>query len=99
WVLATPDGAAFAQALIDRIAQFDFTSVEHDVMKVLYESVISADTRHALGEYYTPDWLAEQVVAGAVTDPLNQRVLDPACGSGTFLFHAVRAYVRAAQDA
>ena len=28
-----------------------------------------------------------------MTNPLNQRVLDPACGSGTFLFHAVRRYL------
>ncbi|HEY2738610.1 MAG TPA: class I SAM-dependent methyltransferase, partial [Thermoanaerobaculia bacterium] len=50
------------------------------------------------GEYYTPDWLADQVVAKAVTDPLRQRVLDPACGSGTFLFHAVRRYLEAADE-
>jgi hypothetical protein len=59
-------------------------------MKVLYESVIAPDTRHRLGEYYTPDWLAAAMVEKAVDDPLQQRVLDPACGSGTFLFQAVR---------
>ena len=62
-------------------------------MKVLYESVISANERHRLGEYYTPDWLAEEIVSQVVTDPLAQRVLDPGCGSGTFLFHAVRRYL------
>jgi SAM-dependent methyltransferase len=69
------------------------------VLKVLYESVIGADTRRRLGEYYTPDWLAEQIVITAVTDPLQQRVLDPACGSGTFLFHTVRRYLAAAETA
>jgi cyclopropane fatty-acyl-phospholipid synthase-like methyltransferase len=34
-----------------------------------------------------------------VTDPLRQRVLDPGCGSGTFLFHAVRRYLHAAAAA
>jgi SAM-dependent methyltransferase len=66
---------------------------------VLYESVISAETRKRLGEYYTPDWLADIVVERTVTDPLNTRVLDPACGSGTFLFHAVRDYIAAAEKA
>ncbi|MGH3832742.1 MAG: N-6 DNA methylase [Pseudonocardiaceae bacterium] len=61
--------------------------------------MIGSETRKQLGEYYTPDWLAEQVVSTAVTDPLNQRVLDPACGSGTFLFHAVRRYLAAAAEA
>ncbi len=49
-------------------------------MKVLYESAIDAKQRHDLGDYYTPDWLAECLVAATVTDPLHQRVLDPACG-------------------
>lgn len=99
WVLEVPGGASFVRTLARRVARFDWTSVEHDVLKVLYESVIGAETRKRLGEYYTPDWLAEQVVARSVADPLRQRVLDPACGSGTFLFHAVRRYLSAADEA
>ncbi|WP_344576392.1 N-6 DNA methylase [Nonomuraea roseoviolacea] len=99
WVLEVPGGEAFIRTLARRLARFDWRQVEHDVLKVLYESIISAETRSRLGEYYTPDWLAEQVVAETVTDPLRQRVLDPACGSGTFLFHAVRRYLTAAEQA
>jgi SAM-dependent methyltransferase len=98
WVLEVPGGASFVRTMARRLARFDWTNVEHDVLKVLYESVIGTETRRRLGEYYTPDWLADQIVANAVTDPLNQRVLDPACGSGTFLFHAVRRYLAAAED-
>jgi len=99
WVLEVPSGDAFVRTLARRLSRFDWTNVEHDVLKVLYESVIGSETRKQLGEYYTPDWLAEQVVSTAVIDPLNQRVLDPACGSGTFLFHAVRRYLAAATEA
>ncbi len=99
WVLEVPGGDAFVRTLARRLARFDWTNVEHDVLKVLYESVIGSETRKQLGEYYTPDWLANQIVSTAVTDPLNQRVLDPACGSGTFLFHAVRRYLDAAVKA
>ena len=74
-------------------------SVDQDVLKVLYESVIGADTRKRLGEYYTPDWLADLVVAAVATDPLEARVLDPSCGSGTFLFHAVRRFLSASEGA
>ncbi|MGI9016495.1 MAG: N-6 DNA methylase [Euzebya sp.] len=69
------------------------------MLKVLYESVIGADQRKQMGEYYTPDWLAQRVVDEVVTDPLQQRVLDPACGSGTFVFHAIRKHLAAAEDA
>ena len=99
WVLEVPGGASFVRGLARRLAQFDWTNVQHDVLKVLYESVIGTETRRNLGEYYTPDWLADQVTAEAVTDPLHQRILDPACGSGTFLFHAVRRYLEAADKA
>jgi hypothetical protein len=98
WVVDVPHGDEFVRALARRIGRFDWSAVEHDVLKVLYESVISTETRKKLGEYYTPDWLAEQVVEALVTDPIAQRVLDPACGSGTFLFHAVRRYLAAARQ-
>jgi Eco57I restriction-modification methylase len=46
--------------------------------------------RHDLGEYYTPDWLADHVLndLGYEGDP-DERLLDPACGSGTFLVMAI----------
>ena len=98
WVLEVPGGEAFVRTLARRLARFDWATVEHDVLKVLYESIIGTQTRKRLGEYYTPDWLAEHMVASTVTSPLQQRVLDPACGSGTFLFHAVRRYLTAAAE-
>lgn len=96
WVVEVAGGQQWVRTLSRRLARFAWGQVEHDVMKVLYESVISASERHRLGEYYTPDWLAEETVSQVVTDPLTQRVLDPGCGSGTFLFHAVRRYLHAA---
>jgi SAM-dependent methyltransferase len=99
WVLSAPGGEAFVSTLARRVARFDWSAVEHDVLKHLYESVIDERQRHQLGEYYTPDWLADLMVSELVSDPLQDRVLDPACGSGTFLFHAVRRYLAAADSA
>jgi hypothetical protein len=96
WVLAAPGGEKFIAQVIRRVNVFDWHRTEHDVLKVLYESVIGATTRKSLGEYYTPDWLAEGIVEEAVSSPLTQRILDPACGSGTFIFHAVRRVLAAA---
>jgi SAM-dependent methyltransferase len=60
--------------------------VTRDLLKRLYQYLVPDIVRHHLGEYYTPDWLAELVLneAGYRGDTRN-RVLDPACGSGTFL--------------
>lgn len=62
-----------------------------DLLKRLYEGLFPRPLRHSLGEYYTPDWLAEHVLdqVGYTGDP-GQRLLDPACGSGTFLLAAIR---------
>lgn len=99
WVLNAEGGGAFIVSLARRLSRFDWTAVEHDVLKHLYESVIDERQRHQIGEYYTPDWLADKMVQDAVDDPLNQRVLDPSCGSGTFVFQAVRRFLSAADEA
>ena len=99
WVAAVPGGDRLVAALARRLSRFTFRDVERDVLKGLYESVVSTEQRRKLGEYYTPDWLADRIVDAVVTDPLRQRVLDPACGSGTFLFHAIRRYLGAAREA
>ncbi len=90
WPAEVPGGAKLIRAIARRVGQIDWTDTRHDLLKHLYESVITAEQRHSLGEYYTPDWLAEAVVEEAVDEPATQRVLDPACGSGTFVFHSVR---------
>jgi hypothetical protein len=61
-----------------------------DLLKRLYQQLFPKSVRHDLGEYYTPDWLAEHVLneLGYVGDP-DKRLLDPACGSGTFLVMAI----------
>lgn len=97
WVIEVKSGDSFIRSLAKRLARFDWSKVEQDVLKVLYESVIGQETRKRLGEYYTPDWLAYRIVHDLVIDPLKDRVLDPACGSGTFLFHAVRLYIETAE--
>ena len=97
WVLEVGGGEEFVRALARRLGRFDWSHVEQDVMKVLYESVIGTETRKRLGEYYTPDWLAEAMVERVIDKPLEMRVLDTACGSGTFLFHAIRRYISAAE--
>ena len=61
-----------------------------DLLKRLYQQLFPKSVRHDLGEYYTPDWLAEHVLdeLGYAGDP-DKRILDPACGSGTFLVMAI----------
>jgi SAM-dependent methyltransferase len=95
WIVDVPGGDRFIKALAQRLTRFEWGQVKHDVLKPLYESIITYETRKQLGEHYTPDWLAEEIVDQCITEPFRQRVLDASCGSGTFLFHAVRRYLEA----
>ena len=90
WVLALPEGHALVGQLARQVSRFRLRDVQQDVLKALYESLMDPAQRHDLGEYYTPDWLAAKVVRHAIRRPLEEVVLDQACGSGTFLFHAIR---------
>jgi predicted RNA methylase len=99
WVVAEPEGEALVRRILAHVRRFRLDQVESDVLKILYESLIDRDERHGLGEYYTPDWLAAKIVRHAVERPIEQKVLDPACGSGTFLFHAIRNFIKEAEEA
>jgi SAM-dependent methyltransferase len=98
WVIEVDEGDIFIRSLARKISRFNWGEVSYDIMKVLYESIIDQELRKQLGEYYTPDWLAEVIVEKTITDPLNKRVLDPSCGSGTFLFHAVKNLLKKAEQ-
>jgi len=75
-----------------------------DLLKKLYHYLMPREIRHDLGEYYTPDWLALRLLNQLGEDlyvmpegetqrsvDFSKRLLDPACGSGTFLILAIRA--------
>ena len=67
------------------LARYDFSAPpRRDILQEIYQQVVDHETRHDLGEYYTPDWLCERIV-GALKIAPGERVLDPACGSGSFL--------------
>jgi methylase of polypeptide subunit release factors len=62
-----------------------------DLLKKLYQYIVPQEVRHKLGEYYTPDWLAELVLNEVGYDgDTSKRLIDPACGSGTFIVLAIK---------
>jgi N-6 DNA Methylase len=62
-----------------------------DVLKSFYQSLVPETLRKALGEFYTPDWLVDVACDRAdVEDWSKVRVLDPTCGSGSFLLEVIR---------
>ena len=54
----------------------------------LIQKIISPLIRHKSGEYYTPSFLAKQMVEDIYS--FGEVVLDPCCGSGNFLTETVK---------
>ncbi len=80
------------QKISTKLKEYDFSSLNlepkeaKDLIKNIYHYLLPQKLRHSLGEYYTPDWLAEFLVKKLDIDFSKKiRVLDPTCGSGTFL--------------
>lgn len=91
WALGTKAEPAFVDFLANvfrRLEEFDWNKLDEDLLKMLYQELVDPTDRSELGEFYTPDWLA--TLALEETGYKDGTLLDPACGSGTFLFCAIR---------
>lgn len=66
-----------------------------DIFKDLYMGIIPQSVRHSMGEYFTPEWLADSVISGAQErlHVRKWRSIDPCCGSGIFLIKLIRKVV------
>jgi hypothetical protein len=75
-------------------SKFDFNvPAEGNILGDVYEKFMDRETRKAIGQFYTPDFVIEYILnntvaeADVVENPFVS-VLDPACGSGHFLIMA-----------
>ncbi len=74
-------------ALINFLEDYDFAKLSQDLLGNIYDRLISPEERHANGQYYTPIPVVDLINALTIKNK-NARVMDPACGSGTFLSRA-----------
>jgi Eco57I restriction-modification methylase len=98
WYLSSwnDDVAGVVRDIVRRLDEYDPRTLSvdpsdsRDLLKQLYQHLFPKSVRHDLGEYYTPDWLADEVLDAVKYDGNpDHRLLDPACGSGTFLVLAI----------
>lgn len=99
----TPEIAEALRSVMRQLAEYSFVTLDtdpdgtRDLLKRLYQNLMPQELRHDLGEYYTPDWLATQLLNQLHGGPPDraprlpdERLLDPGCGSGTFLVLHIR---------
>lgn len=86
-----PDGAVDAwRGFLRGIDAVDFRDVPADVVGLIFQKLVSPEERHRLGQHFTgPDPV--DLINSFCIRTADSTVLDPSCGSGSFL---VRAYYR-----
>jgi len=100
WILDEPVAQRvvdLCQSLATTLRGFDLSTADEDLFKEVYQEVVALGSRHAAGEYYTPRWLCELTIDRALRAREQAKaelptILDPACGSGSFLTAAIHSY-------
>jgi len=81
-------------SVVEALAHYDFSKIDEDIFREIYEEIVERKERHKAGEYYTPEWLVQlildDVFALREEKKVIPKMLDPACGSGTFLYRAIK---------
>lgn len=75
---------------IHAVDKFEFKHIPTDILGHTFQRLISPEERHKFGQHYTDEDIVDVINAFCIRKA-DDTVLDPACGSGTFL---VRAYYR-----
>ena len=78
--------------VVETFQGFSFTGSSHigiDAKGTVYENMVGSTFRGELGQYFTPRKIV-QFMIDLLQPTRNDTVLDPSCGSGGFLIHAMR---------
>jgi len=87
---AKEKGVHVVRWLFSLLKSYNLGELSEDVFKSLYQELVDPETRRELGEFYTPDWLAHKMVKKLLDTNPRGAILDPSCGSGTFLYVAIK---------
>lgn len=89
--LAFPESEAVVteiKNLVKILRRYDFSKLGFDIIGHIFEGLIPPEERHNLGQYFTNPNIVDLILRFC-SQHEKDKVLDPACGAGTFL---VRAY-------
>lgn len=70
--------------IVSELAKYDFTRTDVDAKGVAYQEIVGTNLRGDRGQYFTPRGVVKLVVE-MLAPKENERVFDPACGTGGFL--------------
>jgi len=80
-----------------KLNRFDFKDVNRDILGDVYQGYLPPKQRKQLGEFYTPIEVVQYILDAVGYKPDNEirgkKLLDPACGSGSFLVEATQRLI------
>lgn len=93
------DREHFVMAL-HRLSRFNFAGVDSDIIGTIYNTYVSRKEKREKGQYYTPTEIVNYILdevgyIGKAMIGSQKRLLDPACGSGSFLVTAAKRFISA----
>jgi type I restriction enzyme M protein len=74
--------------MVNELAKYDFGRTDVDAKGAAYQEIVGANLRGDRGQYFTPRGAIKLMVSMLDPQP-NERVMDPACGTGGFLIATV----------
>ena len=80
------------QVCVEALAKHTISDSSFEVLDGFFEFMVSRAAKGSKGQYFTPRYVVELCVQ-MLAPRLDETILDPACGSGGFLVHALN-YVR-----
>lgn len=88
------------KAIIIKVDEYSAFSLDvsynpTDAFKDLYMSIIPQSVRHSMGEYFTPEWVADRVITKSLSmvEANEWKAIDPCCGSGIFIVGLIKKIV------
>jgi len=100
WVLDSSD-EVLSNALLHSmylLSRWDFKAIHGDILSGVYDHYLDPQKRRALGEVFTRPEIARYMLERCQYGP-TKTVLDPACGTGTFLVEALNQDVKRLRSA
>ncbi|MFH0939775.1 MAG: N-6 DNA methylase, partial [Planctomycetota bacterium] len=91
-IFASEEARQGWKGVLQNLAHYDFRQIPFDIVGGIFQRLIAPEERQKFGQYFTNEDIVDLINAFCIHRG-GDVVLDPACGSGSFL---VRAYHRKA---
>lgn len=83
--------------IISKLEDYSLLDANRDIIADAFEELIGRSFRGGEGQFFTPRNVVDMMV-NILQPSSNERVIDPACGSGGFLAHILRNFIKKNQQ-